>query len=225
MQILKKDHPILFSTPMVQAILEGRKTQTRRVVKPQPDARATRCELTKSWPKQGDWAAMLDIDHNPPIIEVTDVFKCPYSKVGDILWVRETFRIINHSGYGNPYFYKANACDMDLADKDIKWKPSIFMPKEACRIFLEITNIRVERLHDISEDDAKAEGVELYAKGIHYLNYTDQKAALTQFIYNCRTAKESYKTLWTLINGFRDEPYAWFKNPFVWVMEFKNHKP
>lgn len=119
--------PILFSTPMVQAILKGQKRQTRRVVKP---------------PKKS-----------------TDM---PPHRPGDILWVRETWqhtKILNlhpsDEDYG--YVYRADGGDWEYID-GWKWRPSIFMPKEACRLWLKVTNVRVERLQSISEADAKAEG-------------------------------------------------------------------
>lgn len=178
-----KHIPILFSTDMVQAIIDGRKTQTRRVMK------------------------------NPEV----SMQNCPYGQPGDVLWVRESF------GYTNAceLRYKANAEQPKYDKPHTGWKPSIHMPKTACRIWLQVVSVRAERLHDISEDDAIAEGVKLHEKGVVYLNYQDQKWGLTQFIYNCRTAKESFSSLWKMINGFRDEPYAWLKNPWVWRIEFK----
>jgi len=135
-----KMKPILFSTPMVQAILRGQKWQTRRVVKPQPDSRGPRTAnvLFEDW-------------HGKEIR--------PKYNVGDILWVRETFRPKSHGmPIGDPYEYRATALE-DGNPTDEPWKPSIFMPKEACRLFLKVTNVRVERLQSISEADARAEGV------------------------------------------------------------------
>ena len=213
--------PILFSTPMVQAILGGNKTMTRRSIKLQPSEKATEVLPTSGWGLKHFAARFECLNKNGKVFyEITNLYKCPYGKVGDILWVRETF--IDESDFGESpnYVYKAD-CENYPMTSGSHWKPSIFMPKEACRIFLKITSIRVERLHDINEVDAIAEGVSLSESGKFYLNYTDERSKVTQFIYNLRTAKESFKTLWTLINGFRDEPYAWFKNPFVWVIEFK----
>lgn len=178
---MTKFHPILFSTPMVQAIREGRKTMTRRTAKG---------------------------------VKYT-VNQCPYGKVGDVLWVRETstqesitdeapFKTIYKADVGENYPMGSN-----------KWKPSIFMPKSACRIFLEITDIKIERLQDISEEDAKAEGVET-KKGswgtVHFIDYTSNVRG-SGFDW----AKQSFKTLWQKINGSE----SWEENPFVWVIKFK----
>jgi len=172
--------PILFSTPMVQAILDGTKTQTRRIVKE---------------PKGfiGKWL-FQNVDY------VRTRVKCPYGKVGDVLWVRETFT--NSEEY--PFiFYKADADDVS-----IKWKPSIFMPKEACRLFLQVKNIRVERLQDISEQDAIAEGAK---HGRFY--------GLGQIGGSTR---EGFFELWETIN----KKGSVNKNPWVWVIEFeKIEKP
>lgn len=137
--------PILFSTPMVQAILNRLKWQTRRVVKPQPDSRGPRTAnvLFEDW-------------HGKEIR--------PKYKAGDILWVRETWqhtKVLNlhpvDANYG--YVYRADAQPWEDIE-GWKWKSPIFMPKEACRIFLKVTDVRVERLQSISEADAKAEGVD-----------------------------------------------------------------
>lgn len=131
-----KQHPILFSTPMVQAILSGAKTQTRRIVKPK----------------------YLERGSTP----FHTIKKSPYGLKGDQLWVRETFVWEGDTGWQDmcpvgSFFYKA---DFEDGDGPTKWKPSIFMPLRACRIFLEITEVRVERVRDISYEDAKDEGVE-----------------------------------------------------------------
>lgn len=144
--------PILFSTPMVQAILAGQKTQTRRVVKPQPKAEKfsaiVRCDdfsLARFWSRR-------------PYPRIDDV-RARFIP-GDILWVRETFRPKSHGmPIGDPYEYRATALE-DGNPTDEPWKPSIFMPKKACRLFLKVADVRVERLQSISEADAKAEGVD-----------------------------------------------------------------
>jgi hypothetical protein len=205
--------PILFSTPMVQAILEGRKTMTRRTVK-----------LPKNWIPEDDlwdWVALQDFH--------PEIFKY---KVGDVLWVRETF----YSGYvldendnvpdNAPleYWYFADTRDSrpgDMSDEKCmflfgndkkiwpSWKPSIFMPKAACRIFLEITDVKVERLQDISEEDAINEGVELLPNNRY-------KYYLSEY-FDCINAVHSFQTLWKSINGAE----SWEANPFVWAIEFK----
>jgi hypothetical protein len=173
--------PILMSTPMVQAILAGRKTMTRRKVKPQGAILTDK--LARSLKVQ------------PPKQENSPVIKCPYGQPGDVLWVRETFC---GDGLEIPFDYKANFT------KDAHgtgWKPSLFMPKAACRIFLQITNIRVERLQDISESDALAEGI-------------DREKLSGDFEH---TPVQEFENLWQSINGEE----SWEENPFVWVIEFK----
>lgn len=159
----------------------------------------------------------------------------PKYQIGDILWVRETFAEVGNfasDGFANSEvvgyktgeaFFHGLKIPLETEywnwDK-IKWKPSIFMPKEYCRIFLEVTNVRIERLQDISENDAKQEGVLLHERGVKYLNYMDRKHGVTQFIYNRRNAKDSFKTLWELIHGMFSEN-SWSENPYVFAYDFK----
>lgn len=197
--------PILFSTPMVQAILRGEKTQTRRIAKPQ-----AKRDLESGYVFDDKYNKIFDLHnwHEPFIAEF-----CKY-KVGDILWVRETFQIIPP----NMIFYKA--------DKENKakgnWKPSIFMPKEACRIFLKLTKIRIERLNDITEADAIAEGIERWtdermkSKPTHYKVYF-QNCKPEDLCSYTSCPIDSYETLWQKINGEK----SWEENPFVWVYEFE----
>lgn len=196
--------PILFSTEMVKALLLGQKTQTRRVIKPQPDddglwndtdlPRSLQSNL-KGW--------------NGTVNETGESkeFRCPYGQVGDLLWVRETWRIDGHTT--KCYLYKA---DLPVFSGGVKWKPSIFMPRYACRLVLRITNIKVERLQSISEEDARREGVkyDLSLEFNQYLNYE-------KGIYQCPSAVESFKSLWSEINGEK----SWSENPFVWVIQFE----
>jgi hypothetical protein len=220
-----KYHPILFSTPMVQAILEGRKTQTRRLIKPAPiDKNNYHFEKLEKFgrktfgmvPNQG-----VEID-NINVFAYNGIWVCPY-EIGDILWVRETFvpKEIHEEPPGTKAHYKAS----DLFASE-KWKPSIFMPKLACRIFLKIKSIRVERLMEISEEDAKAEGV--------FFNLQFKKYRC----YLCETkghvgspscddgffidAGPSFYTLWISIN----KAESFKANPWVWVYEFeRTEKP
>lgn len=198
------EQPILFSTPMIQAILDGRKSQTRRICKPQP------------YPDLDD---RLD-----PIAKgiLLDTLRTVRYKKGMILWVRETWRPKGHNfPIGFPYEWKATA-EEDGVPINEPWKPSIFMPKVACRIKLEITDIRIEMLQDISEEDAIAEGIERVDGGfksyeiIHGGRHKGE-ANPHSFIPN-KAAVTSYRELWESINGFR----SWDLNPWVWVIEFKN---
>lgn len=167
------ERPILFSGEMVRAILEGRKTQTRRVMKPQPDT---------------EFPCVYDRE-------------CLYGIPGDRLWVREAFSIYDHPE-GPVCFYKAD----HPQDEYLKWRPSIHMPRWVSKILLEITDIRVERLKDISEEDAKAEGVVI---GVEEFKVTGTD----------RPYKLAYSLLWDLINAKRG--FGWDVNPWVWVIEFK----
>jgi hypothetical protein len=186
-----KQTPILFSTPMVQAILEGRKTQTRRVVK--------NCS-----------AKHLSMREKKAIGESGRNYKFPYGQVGDVLWVRETYLNFNSVDETPNYIYKADHPNfhVNFASGE-RWKPSIHMPKSACRIWLKITNVRVERLQKISEQDAMIEGVEI-------LNVPAWKDYIDSFGY-CESAYESFKTLWQSINSEE----SWNDNPWVWVIEFE----
>ncbi|WP_372775630.1 hypothetical protein [Mangrovibacterium sp.] len=208
---MKKEHPILFSLPMVQAILEDRKKQTRRICKHQ---HWTHSELT-------------DVNINKIIQKVDRNVSCPYGQPGDLLWVRETF---TEWPKGEFQFRASTRSGDELG----KWKPSIHMPKAAARIWLEITEVKVERLQAISEGDAKAEGIKLHSGGQHYLDYIAEAYNTTQFIYRLRSAKDSFKTLWQLVNE-RNKSFIevhgirWSDNPWVWVVKFKvistNGKP
>jgi hypothetical protein len=186
--------PILFSTPMVQAILAGTKSQTRRIVKPPFSDWITDENIHSEWAK-----GLED--------------QCKYGQVGSVLWVRETFCIYHDPDGTSGYYYKEQANEVEK--RRVKWKPSIFMPREACRLFLEITDIRVERLQDISEEDAIAEGVEKLGN-ILLWTYKDY---LTNNQVRQYSARQSYMSLWDKING----PGSWEKNPFVWKITFKKN--
>lgn len=209
-----KFRPILFSTPMVQAILEGRKTQTRRTkgleyINENPDAwKHVGILLFANIPVQKNDFRIYQCFEEKATRE-QQLVKCPY-ELDDVLWVRETFGI----GSRGSTIYKANYDDTQFNSKSWKWKPSLFMPKEACRIFLKIKSIRVERLQDISEEDSIAEGVEKIADygTTGYRLYTEPDAAHSDI-----DAIYSFESLWQSINGLE----SWNKNPFVWVYEFE----
>jgi hypothetical protein len=151
-----KEHPILFSTEMVKAILDGRKIMTRRLLKQE-------LPIGTKWHQVYDGELLYRIVDSKA---VHTLCKCPYGKVGDILWVRETFLFYSDENTNDAILYKAEPHAQEfshgLFEGKPKWKPSIFMPKEACRIWLEITNIKVERLQDISPHNACEEGVEYW---------------------------------------------------------------
>lgn len=202
-----KERPILFSAPMVRAILDGSKTQTRRVVKPQPIYDGKFAGGWKVVGKNGHEAATC----GPLVSEL-----CPYGQPGDRLWVRETWAA-PHSEDGRPP--RAIQCDQlrihYLASEGrggLVWRPSIHMPRWASRITLEITGVRVERLQEISEADAIAEGIER-----SYDQWRDYRTDQAVNYPSAATPIDSYRTLWEEING----QGSWDANPWVWVVEFK----
>lgn len=251
MSTATKSRPILFSGPMVRAILAGRKTQTRRVVK------------FPAWMQDADGGQSPEIpqqfDGYQDMVPITaghveSYCHCPYGQPGDELWVRETWveclhtspgtdqphvcdgdKLIEHATQyegsdgkkhwrydGRVICYRATSdvefCDGDgftgdMANRDDmpRWRPSIHMPRWASRITLAVTDVRVERLQDISEADAIAEGVELtqQSQGLYYKHPSDQRMTAV--------ASLAFQWLWESING----PDSWDANPWVWVVEFE----
>lgn len=195
------------SAPMVRAILDGRKTQTRRIIPVQPDSFGP-----PQW-----WVPEYCKQIRPPSEEVykTEALKrCKYGQPGDILWVRETWQT-----WALGWIFKASYGDE--LPKGIKWKPSIFMPREASRIRLEVTDIRVERPQDISEEDCMAEGIE--RAGYGYKSYEIIHAGRHKGEPNPHSVIPnnspitSYMELWESINGLN----SWELNLWVWVISFK----
>lgn len=208
--------PILFSTPMVQAILQGRKTQTRRTVKPQPSLKMGVGKWLKNKILQmvGDQSVVIDYmeKHNP------------FGQPGEILWVRESGWVDNNylPGLNEPHCYwKADYENYEdwekklITDHYCRFN-SIHMTKECCRIFLKIKSIRVERLQSISESDAVNEGIKfLEDTGMTHPGWEDYSGKATF----CTTASGSFRSLWDLING---KKHPWESNPWVWVVEFQH---
>jgi hypothetical protein len=214
-----KERPILFSAPMVRALLAGTKTQTRRVVKPQPTVFVGGPGVTL---KDGSPTPLVPLDDSvePCGREIV----CPYGQPGDRLWVREAWGL--HAHGDDTDWLKGGCTAMDLDDHVIAyradwgplqdschWRPSIHMPRAASRITLEITSVRVELLQDISFADAAAEG----------LHYTSERldrwsADGSSWV---ATPQNAYRALWQDING----PDSWAANPWVWVVEFRRLKP
>lgn len=191
---MTKERPILFNAPMVRAILAGRKRQTRRVVKPQPSP-GLLSDYAEIREKRGSMRTDAQM--------LSDCLPCPFGQPGEKLWVRETFGHFERNDTlkpGNKIYYRADGECLELEP----WRPSIHMPRWASRIALEITSVRVERLQDISEADAIAEGT----PGGH--------GAIQGYGYNASPC-EHYRALWESING----PGSWDANPWVWVIEFK----
>lgn len=220
-----KERPILFSGHMVRAILVGQKTQTRRV-----------WELPK-WAEwdciQGGEASGSLIPKDPALRGwySVDEVACPYGQIGNRLWVRESFAMhtkgadaLQGTKYDSPW-YRADSDSYGLLGhdglgpvyaEDLEWKPSIHMPRTACRIILEITDLRVERLHGITEADAQAEGVERVVIGAGWRRYCDPDSEEVG-IPPCGDARRSFRSLWKHINGAE----SWNANPWVWIVEFK----
>ena len=195
-----KERPILFSAPMVRAILAGTKTQTRRVVK---DRHIGQIDTSKL-PGPAGWSRPM-----------------PYGKPGYRLWVRETWQS-HHNQNGERLdglddwkkhprecFYRADESDPSTRPMSGRWRPSIHMPRWASRITLEVTGVRVERLQEISEADAIAEGVNVHP---------DHHGKPRTSIYS---PVQAYRDLWESING----PGSWDLNPWVWVVEFERVQP
>lgn len=189
-----RERPILFSGPMVRAILAGSKTQTRRV------AMHTVC---------GVRLARLAFDPAP------ELAICPYGKSGDRLWVRETFSRCGCPNCWNtwpakpkrPGHFPAYRATAESGLTDLVWTPSIFMPRWASRLSVEITEVRVERLQDISNDDCRAEGISDGAAFEYSLNDV-----------NDYPRRQAYRALWDNLNAGRG--YGWDVNPWVWVVSF-----
>ena len=184
------ERPIIFSAEMVLAILAGRKTQTRRKMKP------AKVKRPKRW--------LIDD-------AAVNGLVCPYGAPGDTLWVRETWA--RHAS-GVDYAADFAAVSRPQAGP---WRPSIHMPRWASRITLRITDVRVERLQDISEDDAVAEGVALE----RYVPVSDSAGKHGSGEAEPTDPVAEYRDLWNHING----PDAWEANPWVWVISFERVKP
>jgi hypothetical protein len=180
--------PILCSTPMVQAILAGDKTQTRRIIKPQPNE---------------DEYIEVGKGHFVPIEKMARY--CPYGTVKSKLWVKETFC---HTDLGVIYKADMDDADMKLFGSYRKWKPSIFMAREFSRITLEITGIKVEKIQDITEEDAIKEGMVALER-----EYEEDTYLLTVRRWVV------FKWYWDKLNTKRG--YPWSLNPYVWVLSFK----
>jgi len=202
-----KERQILFSGPMVRAILDGRKTQTRRLVK-----LPNRLDFYKSVDQHATnpakWWFKDVVGSERPIANC--FVECPHGQPGDRLWVKETFTL-DFLGPRNAVVYRA-----DEPKANCKWKPSIFMRRTQSRLTLEIVRVRVERVRQISEEDAKAEGApEPTGRiGCYPAPWATSKPGPT-------TYRQTFEKLWESING----KGSWAANPWVWVIEFKRIKP
>jgi hypothetical protein len=225
------EKPILFNTEMVQAILQGRKTTTRRVMKPQPE-----CVYV-----HGERKNLVALDETAfRIMEKggNDRWINPPYQIGDILWVRETWR---EQPIGKDKFeiqYKADFDEAELACygkrggyAPAKWHPSIHMSRIAARIFLKVKNIRAERLKDITEDEAKAEGIpndypmnpvycpKCKGEGLVGSLHPISLGYMEIDCPDCGDVRVRFKNLWDSI--YAKQSYGWNTNPWVWVIEFQ----
>lgn len=195
------EHPLIFSTKMVKAIIANQKTQTRRVIKPQP---------LKYFPKGANdiykepewWSFIYPTNYDSD----THLFrKCPYGQIGGKLYVRESFAYYPDD---NHVIYKAEEGE-DLKKMGVNlqgcWKPSIHMPKKFARIWLEIINIRVEKVQDITAAECCLEGIDILEGKNHYEAADD--------------AYKKFQILWDSIN--KNRGFGWDNNPYVWMIEFK----
>lgn len=198
---------MLFSTDMVEAIIAQTKTETRRL---------QGLEVLNNYPNSWVLKQVQDFFYFTNNKSKTICVK-PKALPGDVIWVRETFQITDFlhptdENYG--YIYKAsqNGRDWQNSDENWKWKPSLFMPKEACRLFLECVSVHAERLQDIDEESAINEGIERIKE--------DGMFSFRSYAVNyeaCCFPIVSYQTLWQKINGIK----SWHQNPWVWVYKFK----
>ena len=203
-----KERPILMNGAMVRATLAGSKTQTRRIINPQPQMVTEK----RIEPWQGDPAALRSL-------LAESGRKCPYGQHGEQIWVRETFAI-DDDGYVESAVYRADGMALPVlpaTSKPNKWRPSIHMPRWASRILLEIVLVRVERLQDISDADIEAEGIDMDALDEAQDRYdTIAKDGNASGRATMRTA---WRELWESTGG------DWDSNPWLWVIEFKRVTP
>lgn len=199
-----KSTPLLFSGPMIRALLDGRKTMTRRVVKYIPMLVEPLAWCAAARAQEPGWVHI-----------VGDYRRfCPYGQPGDEIWCKETF-CISADGIDNTIAFRADGwteCPSPIG----KWTPSIFMPRAASRISLGITAVSVERVQEISEADAKAEGAPepTGRRGCYPAPWATAKAGPLDY-------RASYRILWDEING----DGSWARNKFVWVISFRRVKP
>ena len=197
------EKPILFSGPMVRAILAGRKTQTRRVVK----SKEPLLDVIQK-PKNGMWTGLTQLDPEPKGC----LFTCRYGSPGDTLWVRETWLIDRYDG--STQYAASHPCPSIPP----RWKPSIHMPRNRCRLELEVTGVRIERLQSIKAKDIMAEGAvdrpHVDQFGRNPVSAFDGKVYLDLV--------SLWSAGWDSING---KTAPWASNPWVWVVEFRKNSP
>jgi hypothetical protein len=215
-----KERPILFMAPMVRALLAGEKTETRRIVKPQP------APLPADVPRvRGDQGFWWSSHKTRSMVEPRDMGSLgPYGCKGDVLWVKETFASVH--GNGVRWVYRADGEDprggpwteAQRKASPMTWSPSIFMPKKLSRLLLTVTGVRVERLQEITEEGAKREGFPLPNPQPGKLTVTEMDGSVHTSkvqVYEF-TARGGFAHLWSGMHGHE----SWTANPWVWVVSF-----
>ena len=221
--LMVKERPIIFNTEMVKAILDGRKTQTRRILKVPKNGRIKPGTVVHS-------NGVISICFDQSGCAEWKMLKCPHGKIGEHLWVRETWATEKYCDNKKPSELHGIETIWFLSDGDYngigthtqgKTRPSIFMPRWASRINLEITDIRVERVQDISRDDCIEEGVPQTYGGFKGLapEWASKDKNDASYFYDNRTSRENFYLLWNSINA--KGGYSWESNPHVWVIKFK----
>jgi hypothetical protein len=218
----EKERPILFSNLMVNAILKGKKTMTRRVIKPQPIYTTTMNDIK--------WYSWKDRMFTMRGMQDNIVPLCPYGGPGDLAWVRETWRVDAKYDQLPPSKLPKNvivdhAASLNIINESLfsypgRWRLPRFMPRWASRMTLKIASVRIEHLQDISDEDAIAEGIERVGGKYScnpWKNYLKGKPG--EMLQDCSSPTRSFQTLWDSINFQRG--YSWEVNPLVWVIEFK----
>jgi len=224
-QQLQKAKPIIFNTESVRGIIDGRKTSIRQVIKPQPIYRPEHPTHKVMFPKASKRASSFALFDWESFVE-----RFAKYQVGDILYVRETW----HYSIDNTYCYRADGAEiqipnliggMDIFGKvdGLKWRPSIHMPKEAARIFLRVTGVRVERLQDITPVDCHKEGVmnEICSDCLQEIDCRPQ-SAVDDFCGGFEIIIDNFADFWNSKIKKQDlDKYGWEANPYVWVYEFE----
>lgn len=217
-----KERPILFSAPMVRAILDCSKTQTRRIIKPQPvqtlGHTGSIAGISVRQPPGWAWRELFVADSLPGAFATELAHHCPYGRVGDRLWVRETWGHL--TGNGVRVVYRADGEQPERIGHsgdpvtDMTWRPSIHMRRVDSRIDLEVTDVRVERLQAITESDARAEGMPPPDPIPCTVNGRPGRVAFFD-------PRKAFAVLWDAING----DGSFVANPWVWVVSFRRVRP
>lgn len=237
-----KERPILFSGPMVCAILAGQKTVTRRVLKPQPVRSLPHTETIEQeghdpldihHPLGWRWKTGFAADEGGGVSALADRWTCPFGNVGDRLWVRETWRTDElATTHVDGIRFRADDAFVEIANTreaadlwvdahdngkhGTDWRPSIFMRPWMCRLKLEVTGVTVERLQSITNEQAVAEGTPCWICGRTIDGLSENDCAC----FHNNEARDSFEALWESINGERPG-CAWKDNPWVWSVSFK----